>query len=694
MSKEANLKKPRDLKDLKDPKNPKNVDIFSNSVFIYLAVILVFSILSFIFGNIYLSIVEMVVFLGLLIFDFLKKTKKKKQIIDYMQNLTYHVDTAAKDSLLHFPMPITILKVDGKIIWHNKSFTELFSPKEQLGNISIQNLIPDISWFELIKSTDGICEEIEIGEKKFQMLGNVVKTQKKNEKDSYVVLLYWVEKTELYALKQQIEEEQTDIAIIMIDNYDEIGASIDDMVRTQVLSGIDKSIRDWAKGTDGMLKKTDRDRYIFAFPNKNMKKFEEDKFSVLELVRKISLSFELKTPYTMSIGVGIGGSSVEENEAFAKTSLDMAMGRGGDQAVIKNNDVFKYFGGNYSEYEKNTRVKTKIISQAFRELVISSENVVVIGHTNPDMDSFGASMGIYRAVVSLGKICQVVFDADNKTILDSVKKFRQNKEYDGVFISSNDAYEVVGKNTLVVVVDVHRPSLVQEPKLLEKTKKIFLVDHHRRASEFIENASLVYHEPYASSTSEMVTEILQYIGGHVKLTKAEAECLYAGIVVDTKNFNFKTGVRTFEAASFLKKYGVDTIAIKRLFQTDFNDYKMRVNIVSHAEIIYNNIALSTCDLPNISKNERSIIVAQAADELLDIGGISASFVLCAATDSVIISARSLDDINVQVILETLGGGGHRTVAGVQLQDMTIAEAKDKLTDAILKYLKENSKNSK
>jgi len=676
---------------LKSPNNPKNVDSFLNSVWIYLSVILLFSVLSFVFGNFYLGIVEIVLFLVLLVFGFSIKAKKKKQILDYMQNLTYHVDTVAKDSLLHFPMPITILKVDGKIIWHNKSFTELFSTKEQLGSTIISDLIPDINWFELIKSTSGISEDIIIGEKRFQMLGNVVKTQKKNEKDNYVVLLYWVEKTELYALKKQSEEQQTDIAIIMVDNYDEIGASIDDMVRTQIMSGIDKSIRDWANGTDGMLKKTDRDRYIFVFPHKNMKKFEEDKFSVLEQVRKISLSFDLKTPYTMSIGVGIGGSNVAENEAFAKTSLDMAMGRGGDQAVIKNKDIFKYFGGNYSEYEKNTRVKTKIISQAFRELVISCENVVVMGHKNGDMDSFGASIGIYRAAVSLNKTCFVIFDSNNKTIRESVKKFGQSKEYEGVFVSSNDAFELVGKNTLVVVVDVHRPSLVQEPKLLEKTKNIFLVDHHRRASEFIENASLVYHEPYASSTSEMVSEILQYIGGHVKLSKSEAECLYAGIVVDTKNFNFKTGVRTFEAASFLKKFGVDTIAIKRLFQTDFEDYKMRVNIVSHAEVIYKNIALSTCELSNISNNESSIIVAQAADELLDIGGISASFVVCAAVDSVIISARSLDDINVQVILETLGGGGHRTVAGVQLQDITIAEAKDKLTDAILKYLKENNK---
>lgn len=666
-----------------------NLDIFSSAVWIYLFVILLFAILSFVVGKIYLGILELVLFFGLVIFDYLRKSKKNKQILAYMQNLTYHVDTAAKDSLLYFPMPMTILRVDGRITWYNNSFRELFISKERFGDLRIQDFIPDINWFEIIKGTQGIHEDIFVGNRRFQMLGNVVKTQSKSEKDDYVVLLYWVEKTELYALQQQQVDEKVDVAIFMIDNYDDIAGNMDDVLRAQILSSIDKKIRECIKDMDGVLSKLHRDRYMFVFANKHLKTFEQNRFSVLQDIRNVSTSYNLKTPFTMSIGVGVDGNSLAENESFAKTSIDMAMGRGGDQAVIKKQDDFKFFGGNHSEYEKNTRVKTKIVAQAFRELVSNSDQILVMGHKNPDMDSFGASIGVYRAAVSIGKTCYVMYDPTNKNIKDSMDSLRNSEEYANVFITHDEAYEVLNDKSLLVVVDVHRPSIVQEPKLLEKAKNIVVIDHHRRAAEFIDNASLVYHEPYASSTSEMVTEILQYVGSGVKLTKMEAEALYAGIVVDTKSFTFKTGVRTFEAASYLKKYGVDTIAIKRLFQTDFQDYKLRSNIVANAEIVKGNMAISTCELPNLTANERSIIVAQAADELLDIAGISASFVLCATPDNIIISARSLDDVNVQVILETMGGGGHRTVAGVQLTDQTMEQAKQQLIDAIEKYLADN-----
>ncbi len=665
-------------------------NIFPNAVWLYLFIILLFAILSFIAGKIVLGIVESLVFVGVVIFDFLRTNKEKKKIIDYMQNLTYHVDTVAQDSLMYFPMPITILRVDGRITWYNNRFKELFVPKERLTQIRIQDFIPDINWFEIIKGTKGIHEDIFVGDRRFQMLGNVVKTQSKSDKDDYVVLLYWIEQTELYALKQQKEEEQLDVAILMIDNYDDIAGNMDDVLRAQILSSIDKKIRAHIQNMQGIFAKLHRDRYIFIFANKHLKEFEQNKFSILEDVRSISLSYNLKTPFTMSIGIGVGGQSIAENESFAKTSIDMAMGRGGDQAVIKQGDNFRYFGGNHSEYEKNTRVKTKIVAQAFRELVTSCDQVLVMGHKNPDMDSFGSSIGVYRAAVGLGKPCFVMYEAGNKSIERVIADMQKNEEYEGVFVRSDEAYSVLNEKTLLVVVDVHRPTMVQEPKLLKLAKNIVVIDHHRRAAEFIENASLVYHEPYASSTSEMITEILQYVGSGVKLTKLEAEALYAGIVVDTKAFSFKTGVRTFEAASYLKRFGVDTIAIKRLFQTNLQDYKLRSSIVAQAEIIREHIAISTCKLPNLNSSERSVVVAQAADELLDISDISASFVLCDTSDLILISARSLDDINVQVILELLGGGGHRMVAGVQMKNVTLEEAKEKLLKAIDQYFKDNA----
>ena len=664
--------------------------LLGNNVWIYLGVILIFAALSFFFGNKYVGLAEIFVFVGLLVFDVIRNAKKRKQIIEYMQNLTYHADTAAKDSLLHFPMPITILRIDGAITWYNKSFRELFAKNEHLFETHIQDLVADINWFELIKQTEGISEDITLGDRKYQMLGNVVKTQKKGENDSYLVLLYWIDKTELYQLKDKVQNEQTDVAVIMVDNYDELAANMDDMARAQVLSQIDQSLKNWLDGVGGILKKLDRDRYIYIFANKYIKQFEENKFSILEEVRNISTSFEMKAPFTMSIGIGIGGTSLEENETFAKKSLDMAMGRGGDQAVIKNGDNFKYFGGKFNEYEKNTRVKTKMIAQALRELIRSSDQVFIMGHSGPDMDAFGACIGIYRACANLNKAAFILCDpSNNKEVRSSMENFRKNNAYSGIFISEEQALEILDAKTLLVVVDVHRPSLTQSPKVLSRAKRGGVIDHHRRGEEFIEKVALLYHEPYASSACEMVAELLQYIGGNVKLTKAEAEALYAGIVVDTKNFNFKTGVRTFEAASFLKKYGVDTLAVKRLFRTNLEEYLQKMKIVGAAEVVFGNMAVSACNLDGFPRNERSVVVAQAADELLDIDGISASFVLCYAEETVIISARSLDEINVQLIMEKLGGGGHRMVAGCQMKGVSLAEAKDRLTDALEEYVKDS-----
>ncbi len=664
--------------------------LLGNNVWIYLGVILIFAALSFFFGNKYVGLAEIFVFVGLLVFDVIRNAKKRKQIIEYMQNLTYHADTAAKDSLLHFPMPITILRIDGAITWYNKSFRELFAKNEHLFETHIQDLVADINWFELIKQTEGISEDITLGDRKYQMLGNVVKTQKKGENDSYLVLLYWIDKTELYQLKDKVQNEQTDVAVIMVDNYDELAANMDDMARAQVLSQIDQSLKNWLDGVGGILKKLDRDRYIYIFANKYIKQFEENKFSILEEVRNISTSFEMKAPFTMSIGIGIGGTSLEENETFAKKSLDMAMGRGGDQAVIKNGDNFKYFGGKFNEYEKNTRVKTKMIAQALRELIRSSDQVFIMGHSGPDMDAFGACIGIYRACANLNKAAFILCDpSNNKEVRSSMENFRKNNAYSGIFISEEQALEILDAKTLLVVVDVHRPSLTQSPKVLSRAKSVVVIDHHRRGEEFIEKVALLYHEPYASSACEMVAELLQYIGGNVKLTKAEAEALYAGIVVDTKNFNFKTGVRTFEAASFLKKYGVDTLAVKRLFRTNLEEYLQKMKIVGAAEVVFGNMAVSACNLDGFPRNERSVVVAQAADELLDIDGISASFVLCYAEETVIISARSLDEINVQLIMEKLGGGGHRMVAGCQMKGVSLAEAKDRLTDALEEYVKDS-----
>ncbi|MBE7028387.1 MAG: phosphoesterase, partial [Ruminococcaceae bacterium] len=413
--------------------------------------------------------------------------------------------------------------------------------------------------------------------------------------------------------------------------------------------------------------------------------FIKNKFDILTRVRAIQEGNAV--PVTISIGIGVNGANIYENDEFAKNAINMALGRGGDQVVIKDNEHFSYYGGATKEYERSTKVKARVVSVALSGLMDSAENIVVMGHKNSDIDCVGAAFGIYRMARLHNRPINIILETYNQTVSAMLSRLENVDEYSGVFINNQQALTKVTENTLLIIVDTHKPSLVENQQVLTKTSQIVVIDHHRRAAEFVNNTVLVYHEPYSSSTCEMITEILQYSKDKRELTKLEAECLYAGIILDTKNFTFKTGVRTFEAASFLRKQGVDTVAIKTMFQQDFSSYVKKSAIIKDAEIIKDCIAIGTyVELDS----DITTLAAQAADDMLNLRGITAAFVLCRSERGTVISGRSLGGINVQVILEKLGGGGHLTIAGAQLENTTLDETLHKLKEAIEDYYNETS----
>lgn len=615
----------------------------------------------------------------LVYYNFRSRHMRQKEITKYIENLTFNIDTATKDTLLNFPMPLVVIQLDGTIIWYNSTFRQIFEG-ESLLEKTISSFVQDLHPENLVKEEMILTRDIEINERHYEVMGNFVKVEEKNNDDEYIMLLYFIDNTELVETRKRYMDEKVSVGVIVIDNYDDLMQSMEDTNRPQMYAEIERKMSQWVSFTGGILKKFERDKYLFVFESKNLKEFEEKKYDILDSVKEINLGN--KIPATLTMGFGVSGKSLLENFSFAGAAIDIALGRGGDQVVVKNGENFNFYGGKTRELEKRTRVKARVIAYALRELIDQSPTVMIMGHENSDIDCLGSALGIYRIVKERGKEAFIVLNYTNATIDGIMNKISKNNEYEGVFIGRNEAVDRVNNRTLLVVLDTHRPSFTECPDLLQYTEKIVVIDHHRRGADYIQDAVLNYQETYASSTCELVTEILQYVDDKLKLKPIEAEALYAGIVVDTKHFTFKTGVRTFEAASYLRRQGVDTVSVKQLFQNDLKSYISIANVVKEAEIIEDRIGISLC--PPNTKNPQ-LIAAQAADQLLSLSGIVAAFVLSPNGNEVAISGRSLGDVNVQMILEKLGGGGHLTVAGAQLQGISIEDAKEKLKYAIMEY---------
>lgn len=630
--------------------------------------------------NPWVSIPGYVLFIFLVIYNYKSTHIRNREITKYIETLTFNIDCATKDTLLNFPMPLVLAELDGTTIWYNSSFKGIFGEDELLQR-TIASLIAEIK----PEMTEGDCitisKEITINNHYYSVLGNLVKIDDNNDEESVIVMLYFIDNTELINERQKFEDNKNTVGVIVIDNYDDLMQSLEDSKRPQMMAEIEKKVTSWLSHTGGVLKKFERDKYLCVFAFKFLKELEEKKFEILETVKEINVGN--KIPVTLSIGMGINATTILENMQNAYASIDIALGRGGDHVVIKDGDNFRFFGGRTRELEKRTRVKARVIAYALRGLIDQAPSVLIMGHENADIDCLGAALGIYRIVKSRDKRVNIVLNHSNANIDSILNKLAKEPEYNNVFVGRNEALDIITKKTLLIVVDTHRPSFTETPELLRMTDQIVVIDHHRRGADYISDAVLSYHETYASSTCELVTELLQYLEEKIRLTNIETEALYAGIVVDTKNFIFKTGVRTFEAASYLRRQGVDTVSVKQLFQNDLKTYITISNIVKDAEVVYDNIAISAC--PSNIKSAQ-LIAAQAADQLLSLSGLVAAFVLSYNEGEVVISGRSLGEINVQMILEKLGGGGHMTVAGAQIENVSIQEAKDRLKNAIYEYI--------
>ena len=632
-------------------------------------------------NNTKMAAIELTVAFLILVYIIIVRSMRRRDMNTYMSMIIERGDSISHSAVNMMPIPLVILSIDGLIMWYNDYFVDI-SEKEPLFNVPIYDLIEDIRWGDVLKSTDGIEIDAEYNGRWYRISGRIIKNA--NEDDEFSVMLYFFDNTEFKKLSKKYDSERTVIGIIAVDNYDELFQKMDDSESQQASASINRNIVQWVDQSCGVIKRLERDRYLILFEKKYLDEYIHNKFEVLEKVRSVGEKSRL--PISISIGIGVG-STIDESEEFSRAALDMAQGRGGDQAAIKDETQFKFYGGKNREYEKSTRVKTRAFAYAFKGFINNSDKVVFMGHNNSDYDCFGAAIGLSRAVRDCGKNAYIVYD-NSPAVIGLVEEMRSKPEYTGMLVSVDNAREIITKDTLLVILDTHRPSMLPEPKLLDLTDKIVLIDHHRRSTEFLPHTSLLYHEPYASSTCEMATEILQYIDDNRMISPLEVKALYVGILMDTKNFMIKTGVRTFEAASYLRRYGLDLVEVKKLFTMEKSDYLHKVKIMESFEVYSENIAIAYTKEKYANMR---VVSSQAADDLLGIKGIRAAFVLYTVDNSVYISARSFGDLNVQLICEKLGGGGHMTVAGAQLGGIEIDAGILELKAAIAEYIEENKK---
>ena len=670
--------------------NSKNWDSLISRTKIYLIIIALLIVCICVLN--YRLIIPGIIAYGLVIWYTMWTNKKRKaELSEQLKDLTLNVNTTAKTTLINSPFPLAIVETNGNVIWKSEKFVTEFESLDINMNDYLSEIVRSIK-LTIENSDEGKQEKvrgtidtnIKIENKMYNVLGSYVKSHKMHQKEQeYTTILYFIDETYLKKLEQEQKDSDICIGIIMIDNYEEISQRISSEIKPQLIAKMEKYIYDWAAKYNSLIVKSDRDTFFCIMEQKYLKEAEADKFNILDEVKDIDVP-DITQP-TLSIGFSDDGDNNAEKAESARTVIDIALGRGGDQAIVKMDGRYQFFGGRTQEVEKRTKVKARIVSHALKELISEADNVILMGHSNGDMDSIGSSLGLYRLTKTLGKEAKIVNETTGIGLDNFLTEAKKTEEYADCFITKQEALDSVKPNTLLIVTDTHKKSYVEVPELLEKVNKIVVVDHHRRSTDYIENAILTFHEVYASSASELVTEILEYSQLDIELTQIEVEALYAGIMLDTKNFTFKTGVRTFEAAAYLRKCGVDIIKVKKWFQSDLHTYQIISEIVSKSEIVNDSIAISTYENDDENAN---IIAAKAADELLTIGGITASFVLGKTGDKIYISGRSIGGINVQLILEKLGGGGHITLAGAQLENISMEDAKQELINRINEYFYE------
>ena len=611
---------------------------------------------------------------------FTKANQKRRQgILQYIDSLTGSVDTASKSTLINSPLPIMVFRPDtGEVIWSNENFLQLAGVREHLFEMKVEDAVPEFPVQWLLEGKQECPDRVRMNSRHFRVYGSLVRAKGRGGEQNLVATTYWVDTTDADELRERYVSTRPVLAVLMVDNYEDLMKACADTARSAVLAQIDEKLNIWASCADGLLLKTERDHYLFIFEERHYEHFAEDKFSVLDTIRDIKVGDV--TP-TLSIGIGKDADSMGELYKNANLSLEMALSRGGDQAVVRGKVDFAFYGGRSKTTEKRTKVKSRVMANALSELVADATELYIMGHSFADMDAVGAAAGLCCMARKRGKQAQVVIDLEHNAAGPVLDRLRGLPEYAGVFTAPNEAFLKMRPGALLIVVDTNRPDMVESVQLLESCNRVAVIDHHRRAAQYIENAAFNFHEPYASSASELVTELLQYLVEPSDLLREEAEALLAGIVLDTKHFPLRTGGRTFEAAAFLRRAGADTTDVQKLFQNNLSEMVSRYDIIRRAELYRDDIAVAVIPQDGVDR----VAAAQAADELLGLKGVKASFVVYRSGENVLMSARSLGEVNVQVILEALDGGGNSTTAGGKVTGSDPETVRKRLLEAIDDY---------
>ena len=611
---------------------------------------------------------------------------KRKHLMDGLVDFSSRYSAAQVELLSGMAVPYGIAAADGRIVWMNREFAGVIG--QERGKNHLSAYFPELTADFLSKVTADTRIHSQYKERFYEIDLRPVSMNKetagsigseRTDADERLTAVFLIDETQALIYEKEIDNQKMVAGLIYLDNYDEALESIETVRRSLLEALIDRKITKSIGAMNGVVRKLEKDKYFFVIEQRYTEQLKQNRFSLLEDVKTVNIGNEMAV--TLSIGIGMHGSSYIQNYEYARAAIDMALGRGGDQAVVKDGGQIRFYGGKSQQVERTTRVKARVKAHALRELMDTKDKILIMGHRLGDIDCFGSSVGIWRIAAAFNKKARIVINSVNSSVTPMLYKFKNSSEYPkDMFVTGEEAAEWADAATMLVVVDVNRPSITEAPELLTKIHTIVVLDHHRQSTEIIENATLSYVEPFASSTCEMVAEILQYIGDDIRIRPLEADAMYGGIVIDTQNFMNQTGVRTFEAAAFLRRCGADAVRVRKLFRDRPQDFRARAKAIENMEIYRDHYAISEC--PSEGLESPSIVGAQAANEMLDIVGVKATFVLTKVGNVIYISGRSIDEVNVQVILEKFGGGGHRTIAGAQLKDISVEEARQKIKETL------------
>ena len=645
---------------------------------VYLIFLVLFALAALYFRSYYLAAAEFAVIAVLSVYALYCHSRRKKQLDAYVEAITYDTENAKSSTLVHFPLPIAVFRMeDSSIVWGNEMFFQLFDGKGSRLDIKVSDLVPAFNGSWLLEGKSRYPELLTVGERRYQLHGSLIRSEKDGE-EALMGVSYWLDVTEYEQIRSRYEESRPVPAIIIIDNLEELSRNQSERVKNELRDAVEDKLHHWLEDYSCILRRFDRDRFLAVIERGDLEKMKRDKFSVVEQMHQVESPNGINA--SISIGFGDEAESLGEALQFADKAVELALSRGGDQAVVKNRLSFEFYGGRGLEVEKRTKVKSRVMANTLAELMRDSSRVLAMGHRFADLDALGACVGVCCMARKCGVRCQIVLDREHNAVEPLVESLLKQPEYRDVFVSPKEARQLADGRTLLVVVDTNRPEQVEDAELLDQCNRVAVIDHHRVAATYIHNAALGFIEPYASSACELLTEILQEVAEPADLTRAEAEALLSGIVLDTKNFSLRTGERTFDAAAYLRRCGADTTEVKKLFQSDMDSTVARYRILQSATI-YKKIAIAAPEEP-----QSRVVAAKAADELLNISGVDASVVVSPdGQGNCNASARSIGEVNVQILMEKMGGGGNRSAAAAQFKDTGIEEAVKKVYAAIDDY---------